>query len=157
MTAGEVPIGSQVRAVRATSGAEAVAGTVYRECWDGLGHTHIRLNGYDFAIPASWDVTVIEHPEQVCHRCLGPNVSWVAPSPLWNEVMRGGDINGPWQYGEIICPTCFAVLAEAAGVATGSWMLRPDKVHVLLQTVTPSARVWNEATQLWDEPDGGVA
>jgi hypothetical protein len=95
-------------------------------------------------------------PEARCHRCLGPNVSWLAPSPLWNEVMRDGDINGPWQYGEIICPTCFAVLAELAGVASGCWQLRPDVVHVTLQTVTPSGRVWDEETKLWREPLGSV-
>lgn len=92
-----------------------------------------------------------EHPERQCHRCGGPNVTWVAPSPLWNQVMRGGDINGTELHGGIVCPTCFAVLAEAAGVAE-LWQLAPTKVHVELQTVTPSGRVWDEATWMWVEP-----
>lgn len=88
-------------------------------------------------------------PERLCNRCGGHNVSWSAPSPLWNEVMRGGDINGPWQYGEIICMTCFAEIAARDGVASG-WRLSADDVHVSLQTVTPSGRVWNEDAQLWE-------
>lgn len=91
------------------------------------------------------------HPEDYCHRCSGPNISWSAPSPLWNEVMRGGDINGPWQYGEIICPTCFAILAEAAGVAQ-RWRVYAERVNVPLATVTPSGRVWNPETWLWEYP-----
>ena len=91
-----------------------------------------------------------EHPEDTCGRCGGPNIAWAAPSPLWNEVMRGGDINGPWQWNEIICPTCFAVLAEKVGVAQ-QWRLTAEQVHVPLQTVTPSGRTWNEQTWLWDD------
>jgi hypothetical protein len=88
------------------------------------------------------------HPESYCHRCNGPNVSWAAPSPLWNQVMRGGDINGPWLYDEIICPTCFAVLAEEAGAAA-NWRLVADVVDADLQTVTPSGRVWDEHEFRW--------
>lgn len=95
------------------------------------------------------------HPEDTCRRCRGPNVSWHAPSPLWNQVMRGGDINGDDLFGGIVCPTCFAVLAEQAGIASG-WTLRADQVHVELQTVTPSGRVWDEAGQLWQEPPAAV-
>jgi len=92
------------------------------------------------------------HPESYCHRCGGANVSWSAPSPLWNQVMRGGDIDGPWEFDEIICPTCFAVLAEERGVAT-HWRLTADRVHAPLQTVTPSGRVWSDSQQLWVEPN----
>ena len=92
-------------------------------------------------------------PESYCHRCGGPNVIWYAPSPLWNEVMRDGDINGPWKWDEIICPTCFAVLCIDAGVATTFRMAARD-VKVLLTSVTPSGRVWDAATDLWlDDPD----
>lgn len=95
------------------------------------------------------------HPEATCGRCGGPNVGWHAPSPLWNQVMRGGDINGTDLFGGIVCPTCFAVLAEQAGIAS-MWTLRAERVHVELQTVTPSGRVWDEATQLWQEPPAPV-
>lgn len=91
-----------------------------------------------------------EHPEDHCNRCGGPNISWCAPSPLWNEVMRGGDINGPWQYDEIICPTCFAILAEKAGIAS-MWRLHAERITRPLQLVTPSGRTWNEQTWLWEE------
>lgn len=86
--------------------------------------------------------------EEICHRCGGANRSWSAPSPLWNAVMRGGSINGPWEFGEIICPTCFMVLAEERGIASG-WWLHAQVVHVELETVTPSGRVWDEALNLW--------
>jgi hypothetical protein len=89
------------------------------------------------------------HPEEYCHRCNGPNVSWSAPSPLWNAVMRGGSINGPQEFDEIICPTCFFVLADDRGVATG---FRVDaQALVPFQTVTPSGRRWNSNTLLWEE------
>lgn len=90
------------------------------------------------------------HPEEFCHRCGGPNVSWRAPSPLWNQVMRGGCINGPTQFNDLICPTCFAVLAEAAGIAD-IWRFHPERINVPLQLVTPSGRTWNDQTWLWDD------
>jgi hypothetical protein len=90
------------------------------------------------------------HPEDTCGRCGGPNVSWVAPSPLWNAVMRAGDINGPDLYGGIVCPTCFARLAERQGVAFG-WRLYATGVLTELATVTPSGRRWDEASWLWVE------
>lgn len=90
--------------------------------------------------------------ETRCHRCGGKNCTWSAPSPLWNEVMRGGDINGPWQWNEIICPPCFAELAETSGVAARGWRFTADRVLVPLATSTPSGRVWDEAKQLWVEP-----
>jgi hypothetical protein len=98
-----------------------------------------------------YPLTPDHHPESVCNCCGGPNISWCAPSPLWNEVMRGGDINGPWQYDEIICPTCFTILAEAAGIAS-MWRLHAERVTRPLQLVTPSGRAWNEQTWLWEEP-----
>jgi len=88
------------------------------------------------------------HPEDYCHRCKGPNVVWSAPSPLWNEVMRGGDINGPWRWDEIICPTCFVVLAEEQGIAA-NWRLSAQKVNVPLSTTTPSGRVWDTDSWTW--------
>jgi len=92
-----------------------------------------------------------EHPERHCGRCGGPNISWSAPSPLWNQVMRGGDIGGTERFDGIVCPTCFAILAEEAGVAE-LWRLYAERVHVPLETVTPSGRVWDEATWLWIQP-----
>lgn len=92
-----------------------------------------------------------QHPEATCHRCGHPFTDWSAPSPLWNEVMRGGDINGAEPYRGIVCPPCFIRLAEAAGIATG-WRLYAATVFRHLQTVTPSGRVWNPETWMFDEP-----
>jgi hypothetical protein len=91
-----------------------------------------------------------EHPEARCRRCHIPNTNdWSAPSPLWNEVMRGGDINGVELFSGIVCPTCFMILAQEAGIAS-SWRLYAEDVHRPLQTVTPSGRVWNEQTWRFD-------
>jgi len=62
--------------------------------------------------------------------------------------MRGGSINGPWEFHEIICPTCFMVLAEERGVAR-TWRLTAEVVTADLEIVTPSGRVWNEESDLW--------
>jgi len=92
------------------------------------------------------------HPEADCHLCGGPNIAWSAPSPLWNAVMRGGSINGEELHDGIVCPVCFATLAEAAGIAD-LWKFSAKRVHVDLETVTPSGRVWDEVTWMWREPD----
>lgn len=89
------------------------------------------------------------HPETYCHRCGGPNLSWSASSPLWNAVMRDNDINGEWN--EIICPTCFVVLAKETGV-TNEIFITTKKPKIELTTVTPSGRVWSEEKGLWVEP-----
>lgn len=103
-----------------------------------------------------------DHPERICCRCGGSNVrAWCAPSPLWNQVMRGGDINGKDRFDGIVCPVCFAQLAEEQGIAQ-RWRFYAERVHVELATVTPSGRVWNPDKWLWEEPaapaeDGGEA
>lgn len=65
--------------------------------------------------------------------------------------MRGGDIGGDEEFNGIVCPVCFATLAEERGIARG-WTLTPRRVLVELQTVTPGGRIWNDERQLWDEP-----
>lgn len=91
------------------------------------------------------------HPEDHCHRCGGPNVTWAAPSPLWNEVMRGGDINADDEFDGIICPTCFALLAKEKGIASRFRFYAVD-VNRDLKTTTPSGRVWDEKKWLWVDP-----
>lgn len=92
------------------------------------------------------------HPESYCHRCNGPNVSWTAPSPLWNAVIRNHD--GPvWD--EIICPTCFAVLAKERGIADG-FKLEPLSYCLLVElpTTDESGRVWNPSlgdVGMWED------
>lgn len=92
------------------------------------------------------------HPEDFCHRCGRPLHDWSAPSPLWNEVMRGGSINGEEIHNGIVCPTCFSQLAEQRGIAS-RWRFHAKRVHVPLETVTPSGRVWDEETWMWVDPE----
>jgi len=87
-----------------------------------------------------------EH-EDCCH-CGGRNVTWFAPSPLWNLVMRGNDINGEPLYGDLVCMPCFVQLAADAGVE-GIWRLSVDPEPEGLVKITPSGRVWDEEANLW--------
>lgn len=86
--------------------------------------------------------------ESYCHRCLRRNIRWSAPSPLWNEVMRGGYVDGPELHDGIVCPLCFADLAEQAGIAE-LWTLQARRVHVELTNTTPDGRVWSDEEFLW--------
>lgn len=100
---------------------------------------------------------IAQHPEDTCHRCGKPFIGWSAPSPLWNEVMRGGSCaGGPEPYRGIICPSCFMHLAEQAGIAT-MWRVYATTVFRHLQTVTDDGRVWNPQTWLFEKPAGGMA
>lgn len=83
-----------------------------------------------------------------CNRCGGRNIQWSAPSPLWNEVMRGGSINGIPLFNDCVCPICFVLLAEEQGIAS-RWRLHAERVAVPLETVTPTGRIWDEKTWLW--------
>jgi hypothetical protein len=62
--------------------------------------------------------------------------------------MRGGCINGESLFNDMVCAACFMALAEASGVAT-MFRVTADQVHVPLQTVTPSGRVWDDQKWLW--------
>lgn len=86
-----------------------------------------------------------------CRCCGASNVAWAAPSPLWNEVMRGGSIDGPVLFDDLVCLNCFAELAETKGIASG-WRLIAEDVNVPLQTVTPSGRTWSDEAFLWIDP-----
>ena len=86
--------------------------------------------------------------EDCCHRCGGCNVVWSAPSPLWNQVMRGGDIAAKDDFDGIICPICFVLLAQQQGVATG-WRLTATRVNVELVHELPDGRSWDEDLWLW--------
>ena len=58
-------------------------------------------------------------PEDYCHRCGRPNISWFVDSPLWNSA----DIEGEIPSG-IICPQCFVEKVGLAEMIT--WELKPD-------------------------------
>jgi hypothetical protein len=91
-----------------------------------------------------------------CKRCGAANPPWSAPSPLWNAVMRGGSINGTPEFADMVCATCFMVLAEEAGIAC-NWRVMPETVNANLETVTPSGRVWDAKRWLWTEPASDAA
>lgn len=63
--------------------------------------------------------------------------------------MRGNDINGDPQFGDLVCIRCFIVLAEEAGVDPTVWRLTADPEPEGLVKVTPSGRVWDERTYRW--------
>lgn len=85
-----------------------------------------------------------------CKRCGAENPAWSAPSPLWNAVMRSGSINGDALYDDMVCATCFMVLAERSRTASG-WRLCAEVVNADLETVTPSGRTWDAKRWLWIE------
>ena len=53
--------------------------------------------------------------ELTCMICEREHPAWFAPNDLWNTVMRLPDGSDRYPF---TCPTCFAILAEGAGVAT---------------------------------------
>lgn len=61
---------------------------------------HQRANGWpDF------------HPEDYCHRCGRPNISWHIDGDVWSTVMRPEGHEAAYRWNEIICPVCFIELA----------------------------------------------
>lgn len=96
-------------------------------------------------------------PER-CGRCERRSFMWAAPSPLWNYVMRGNDINGDPLYGDLVCMSCFADLADLV-LPDLTWRLVATNVPVDLTTITPSGRVWDDEAWLWRDPapSGGSA
>lgn len=60
------------------------------------------------------------HPEDFCHRCGRPNISWWTDSDLFNEAIGQPDgIDPEWR--GIICPPCFVELSPL----DTSWQLLP--------------------------------
>jgi hypothetical protein len=78
--------------------------------------------------------------ESICQACGGPNITWFAPNDVWNRVMPDD--------GGILCPTCFAHAAAAAGIRHAIWRFapeaeRPERAPVL--AVDPSRSPPNDA------------
>lgn len=57
------------------------------------------------------------HPEDFCDKCKQPNIIWFCPNDLWNKYSAG------WP---ILCPVCFAKLAEEQGFKCTAWMVLPE-------------------------------
>jgi len=69
---------------------------------------------------------IVNHPEDYCHRCLGPNLSWFIDSAVWDVIMRPEGPDSEWKWSEIICPACFAELFEERfGAASFELRLSP--------------------------------
>ncbi|WP_158010782.1 hypothetical protein [Tardibacter chloracetimidivorans] len=88
--------------------------------------------------------------DEQCTRCGHENAIWVAHSPLWNAVMRGGCINGEPEFNDMVCSACFMELAEAKGLAT-KFRVTAEEINTPLQMTTPSGRVWDDKKWLWVE------
>lgn len=75
--------------------------------------------------PAAVDVVAekdVGHPEDFCQLCGRSNVTWFAPSPLWNQAIRAKHLP------EILCPVCFIEYAEAAGIKPTAWRVAPENL-----------------------------
>jgi hypothetical protein len=64
---------------------------------------------------------------------------------------NGSIVGEPEPYDGIVCPVCFAELAEQKSVAR-FWNLTADEVFVTLETTTPSGRTWDPVLNLWVDP-----
>lgn len=64
--------------------------------------------------------------------------------------MRGGSINGESIWDDLVCATCFMVLAEEQGIAS-LFRVTAEIVNVELETETPSGRTWDEKSFKWIE------
>lgn len=84
------------------------------------------------ATPATYPRNRTEpHPEDFCERCGRENVTWFAPSELWNRAARV-DGNDP-----MLCPVCFIKAAEAVGIVPPSWQVAPEAFPASSATPTP--------------------
>lgn len=80
--------------------------------WHECDCTHVRPS----RAFGTWNE--VSHPEDFCERCKQPNVTWFAPSALWNAA------HGEW---DILCPVCFITLAEATGINATAWRVTPEE------------------------------
>ena len=74
-----------------------------------------------------------KHPEDDCDACGASNITWSAPSKIWNAVMGGPD--------GIVCPQCFDRRAAAHGYI-GLWRFeaveRVSEKHMFYTQKDPS-------------------
>ena len=110
------------------------------------------VNGCDDEAMATIDAALrahaaeaAQHPESTCEECGGANVTWFAPSPIWNEVVRN-----PLGRDLMLCPVCFNKRAAKAGYTRHAWSIHPEfyayaasmaeKVEVVQPQPTEDAR-----------------
>jgi len=59
---------------------------------------------------------------EVCMKCGSENITWFAPSPLWNAVMRDPYLES------IVCPVCFVKYSEQKLGKRTAWSLTPEVI-----------------------------
>jgi hypothetical protein len=52
-----------------------------------------------------------DHREYICHKCGGDNVLWFGPDEAWNDITK----RAGYERDIVLCPRCFAFLAEEHG------------------------------------------
>lgn len=62
------------------------------------------------------------HPEELCEQCGGRNMTWYAPSPIWNKVVRDPAAPLP----EILCPQCFTEAYERKFGTPTAWRVTTE-------------------------------
>jgi hypothetical protein len=86
----------------------------------------------------------------VCERCHGSNVTWFAPSDIWNAAH--GDF-------DILCPVCFVTLAEHSGISATAWKIAPEDLAAqdeILRLRTALAGLEAMYVYTWDRVDGAL-
>lgn len=62
--------------------------------------------------------------ELACDDCGRPNPVWFAPNEVWNLAIGGPDARD--DPGGFVCPNCFIIRAEQAGIVPTAWKLEPE-------------------------------
>lgn len=85
---------------------------------------------------------VASSPEQpTCEDCNGTVHVWFAPNKLWNLVKGGPEATD--DPGGQLCPNCFILRAEAAGIVPTAWILDQE---VLSDPSPPTEPLIDDAT-----------
>jgi hypothetical protein len=115
-------------------------------CWSAMTDHPSKRQRPCYAYRVGKPVTEAPLREGLCQLCNREYRGWVAASPLWNCVVRGGSINGNETY-EFLCANCFMEIAEDSGIASCFQLRAATTAN--LETVTPSGRVWDDRDFLW--------
>lgn len=90
-------------------------------CWETVKAVAAEYSNELLPVPIAKKANLSAHPEDTCEDCGRDNVTWFAPSKLWNDVARREDGSDP-----MLCPICFIKRAEAAGQKIQAWQLAPE-------------------------------
>lgn len=76
--------------------------------------------------------------EATCECCGGPALTWFAPNKLWNLVQGGPEATD--DPGGMLCPNCFILKAEAAGIVPTAWVLATEHIAPAPTTAIEAVR-----------------